>query len=181
MAHAGKRRPASGLGVLLGATVLLLSAVGPVAAASGEGGGITVIPDWTVSIQIANFLFLLFALNLLLYRPLRRILSERREKFKALESTIDGARQNAQEKENAFALAVRDARARGLKEKEALVNQAEEEERRMIEAINQKAQAEIEEMRLKIAREAEEAGRALLAQVDLFAREISQKILGRAV
>lgn len=182
MAHAGMRQLASGTGLILVLTVLLLLAGGPASAASDEsGGGVTVIPDWTVVIQIANFLFLIFALNILLYRPIRRILTERREKFKALEATIDGAVKSAQEKESAFALAIRDARSRGLKEKEALVQQGEEEERRVIAAINQKAQAEVEEMRLKIARDAEAAGRSLQAQVEAFAREISQKILGRAV
>ncbi len=182
MAHAGMRQLASGTGLILVLTVLLLLTGGPVSAASDEsGGGVTVIPDWTVIIQIANFLFLIFALNLLLYRPIRRILTERREKFKALGASIDGAVKSAQEKESAFALAIRDARARGLKEKEALVHQAEEEERRVIEAINQKAQAEVAEMRLTIAREAEQASRSLQAQVEIFAKEISQKILGRTV
>lgn len=182
MAQAGMRQLASGTGLILVLTVLLLLTGGPASAASEEsGGGVTVIPDWTVTIQIANFLFLIFALNLLLYRPIRRVLTERREKFKALETTIDSATKSAQEKESAFTLAIRDARARGLKEKEALVHQAEEEERRAIESINRKAQAEAAEMRLKIAREAEQARRSLEAQVDLFAKEISQKILGRAV
>jgi F-type H+-transporting ATPase subunit b len=134
-----------------------------------------------VIIQIANFLFLLFALNLLLYRPIRRILKERRDKFKAMESAIEGAARGAQEKENAVAQAIREARAKGLKEKEALVQQAEEEERRLIESINSKAQAELEEIRRKIAGDAEEARRSLQPQVEVFAKQISQKILGRAV
>lgn len=182
MGHTGMRRRASGTGVIFAMAVLLILSGAPALAASDEsGGGVTVIPDWTVIIQIANFLFLIFALNLLLYRPIRRILKERRDKFKAMESAIEGAARGAQEKENALAQAIRDARAKGLKEKEALVHQAEEEERRLIESINTKAQAELAEIRLKIAGDAEQAGRLLQAQVEGFARQISQKILGRAV
>ncbi len=182
MGHTGMRRRASGTGVIFAMAVLLVLSGAPALAASDEsGGGVTVIPDWTVIIQIANFLFLIFALNLLLYRPIRRILKERRDKFKAMESAIEGAARGAQEKENALAQAIRDARAKGLKEKEALVHQAEEEERRLIESINTKAQAELAEIRLKIAGDAEQAGRLLQAQVEGFARQISQKILGRAV
>jgi F-type H+-transporting ATPase subunit b len=182
MGHTGLRRKAPGTGGILATVVLLLLAGAPALAASGEsGGGVTVVPDWTVIIQIANFLFLILALNLLLYRPIRRILRERRDKFKAMESAIDGAAKGAQEKESALAQAIREARSKGLKEKEALVHQAEEEERRLIEAIAAKAQAELGEMRLKIASDAEQAGRSLQPQVEAFARQISHKILGRAV
>jgi F-type H+-transporting ATPase subunit b len=182
MGHTGIRRMASGFVVILAMVVLLVLGGTPALAASGEsGGGVTVIPDWSVIIQIANFLFLIFALNLLLYRPIRRILKERRDKFKAMESAIEGAARGAQEKENAVAQAIREARAKGLKEKEALVQQAEEEERRLIESINSKAQTELEEIRRKIAGDAEEARRSLQPQVEVFAKQISQKILGRAV
>lgn len=182
MGHTGMRRMASGIGAILSVVVLLGLSAGPALAASEEsGGGVTVIPDWTVVIQIANFLFLIFVLNLLLYRPIRKILKERRDKFTAMESAIEGAARGAREKENAVAQAIREARAKGLKEKEALVQQAEQEERRLVEAINAKAQSELAEMRLKIATEAEQVGRSLQAQVEVFAREITRKILGRAV
>ena len=84
----------------------------------------TVIPDWSVSIQIVNFLFLIFALNLLLYRPIRRILKERKEKTQGMEQAIQGADQSVADKEAAFAKAIRDARASGLKEKEAMIQAA---------------------------------------------------------
>jgi len=151
------------------------------ALASGEGGGVTVVPDWSFTLQIANFLFLIFALNILLYRPIRRILIERRDKFKGMESAIQHAAQTVQEKEAAFAKAIKDARARGLKEKEGLVQQAEAEERKLIESINAKAQADLTEIREKIKGEADRARQSLQQDVGRFAGEIARKILGRAV
>jgi F-type H+-transporting ATPase subunit b len=152
-----------------------------VARASGEGGGVTVVPDWTVGIQILNFLFLIFALNLLLFRPIRRILRERREKIKGMESAIDNAGKSVQEKDAAFEKAIRDARSKGLKEKETLVRQAEEEERRLVESVNSKAQAELEEIRRKIGADADRTRQSLQQQIGTFANDIAQKILGRAV
>jgi F-type H+-transporting ATPase subunit b len=160
---------------------ILTCAFVPPALASGEGGGVTVVPDWSVSIQIVNFLFLIFVLNLILFRPIRKILQERREKVKGMETAIDHAGKSVHEKNAAFEKALRDARAKGLKEKEALVKQAEEEERRQIEAINSKAQAELEEIRRKIAADAERARQALQPQIGAFADEITQKVLGRAL
>jgi F-type H+-transporting ATPase subunit b len=153
----------------------------PPALASSEGGGVTVVPDWSVSIQIVNFLFLIFVLNLLLFRPIRKILQDRRERVKGMESAIDNAGKSVQDKTAAFEKAIRDVRAKGLKEKESLVKQAEEEERRQIESINAKALAELEEIRRKISADAERARQALQPQVGMFAKEITQKILGRAV
>jgi len=44
--------------------------------------------DYTLLIQIANFLVLLLILNIILYRPIRNILSRRKEEIHAFETTI---------------------------------------------------------------------------------------------
>jgi len=163
-------------------TFILILLSGQALASSGEsGGGVTVIPDASVIIQIANFLFLIVALNFILYRPIRKILSDRKEKIKGLGSSTENAVKSLQEKERTLAKAIKDARARGLKEKENLVTQAEAEERKLIEAINARAQSELEQTRQKIAGEAEAVRQTLQRQVETFASEITKKILGRAV
>ena len=177
MGPTGMRWRSAGAALLAIGGLILLPAI----ARASEGGGVTVIPDWSVSIQIVNFLFLIFALNLLLFRPIRRVLKERRDKIRGVEAAIENAGRTVQEKNAAFDKAIRDARAKGLKEKEALVKQAEEEERRQIESINSKAVAEMEDIRRKIGADAERARQDLQPQVGAFAQEITQKILGRAV
>jgi F-type H+-transporting ATPase subunit b len=163
-------------------TFILILLSGQALASSGEsGGGVTVIPDASVIIQIANLLFLIVALNFILYRPIRKILSDRKEKIKGLGSSTENAVKSLQKKERTLAKAIKDARARGLKEKENLVTQAEGEERKLIEAINARAQSELEETRRKIAGEAEAVRQSLQRQVETFASEITKKILGRAV
>ena len=178
MGQTGMRWKSAGAALVTGALVLL-----PVAARAADegGGGVTVIPDWSVSIQIVNFLFLILALNLLLYRPIRRVLMERKAKTQGMEQAIQSADQTIQEKEAAFAKAIKDARARGLKEKESMIQEAEAEERRQIEAISAKALADLEEMRAKIRSDAELARKTLQQDIGAFAGQITQKILGRAV
>jgi F-type H+-transporting ATPase subunit b len=61
------------------------------------------------------------------------------------------------------------------------VTQAEAEERKLIEAINARAQSELEQTRQKIAGDAEAVRQSLQRQVEAFASEITKKILGRAV
>jgi len=150
---------------------------------SGEesGGGITVIPDGSLLIQVANFIFLIFILNIILYKPIRNVLIQRKEKIAGLEEGIEAFDRDAAEKEDAFASGIKDARANGLKEKEALLTAAAEEERKIIEKINKNAQADLAEVKEKISKDAGKAKKSLLKEIDGFANAIGEKILGRAV
>ena len=148
---------------------------------SKGGGGVTVMPDWSVGIQIVNFLLIIWILNLILYRPIRSILRQRKEKIEGLEISIATYNKDAKEKDEAFASGIKEARAKGLKEKEALLQAGVEEEKEIIAQVNEKAQAELSEMRKKIAREAQTVKVALQEKVDEFADDICQKILGRTI
>lgn len=169
----------AGLAIVL--TVFL--AVGTSLASSGEsgGGGITVIPDVSVIIQIINFVVLILVLNFLLYRPIRKILNQRKERIQGLELSIDTSSRAAEEKDQAFIQGIKDARVKGMQKKDALLQEAEQEEKRLLEQINQKAQTELAEVRTRIAGEVDTAREALSKQVDEFASAISQKILGRSI
>jgi F-type H+-transporting ATPase subunit b len=162
---------------------LLVLTAGSAAAVSeeGGGGGITVIPDISVLFQIANFLFLLWALNTILYKPIRKIIQQRKEKVEGFESTIDAYNQDIQEKDEAFVTGQRAARSKGVKEKEALLVEAAEEEKKIIEDVNSKAQQELAEIREKLAKDIDAVRGSLQEKVEEFANDIGQKILGRAV
>lgn len=159
---------------------LLLALVSPVCAAEG-GGGLTVIPDWTFLLQMGNFLFLIWVLNMILYKPIRNVLIQRKQKISGLQESIDASQKDVEDKEEAYASGIRDARAKGLKEKEGLMAEAAEEEKKIIAKINEKTQADLAEVRERIARDAEAARQTLLQEIDGFAEAIGQKILGRAI
>ncbi|MDX1708263.1 MAG: ATP synthase F0 subunit B [Desulfobacterales bacterium] len=148
---------------------------------SGGGGGVTVMPDWSVFIQIANFLLILWILNRILYRPIRNILRQRKEKMDGLELSIQTYNKEAEDKDAAFAAGIKEARAKGLGEKESLLQAAAEEEKAIVAKVNEKAQAELSEIRQKISQEAQTAKAALQTKVEEFADDICQKILGRSV
>ena len=145
------------------------------------GGGLTVIPDSSVFIQIANFLFLLWVLNLILYKPIRNVLIQRKEKVTGLEQSIGAAQRDVTEKEDAFAAGIREARAKGLEQKEQLLGEAAEEEKQILARINEKAQADMAKVRDQISTEADSVRQSLMKEIDSFAEIIGQKILGRAL
>ena len=176
-----RKFPVIGLVIMIG---MLLLATSPALGSSGESkssGGDTVMPDCTVGSLIINFLVILWILNLILSRPIRNILSQRKEKIDGLAASIETYNEDAQEKDTAFAAGIKEARARGLSEKEALLQAAAEEEKAIIAKVNEKAQAELTDIREKISREAETAKDALQAKVDEFSSDICQKILGRTI
>ena len=137
--------------------------------------------DGSVFIQIANFIFLIWIMNMILYKPIRKALLQRKEKVSDLERSITDFNIHAQEKENAFASGIKEARASGLKEKQSLIQSGSDEEKIVIENINKKAQAELVKSREKIAKDAESVRVSLQKELDTFVNAIGQKILGRAV
>ncbi|MEE4359608.1 MAG: ATP synthase F0 subunit B [Desulfococcaceae bacterium] len=137
--------------------------------------------DGSLFIQIANFLLLIWVLNLILYRPIRNILSERKEKITGMEDNIDAFGKDAADRDAQYDSGIRSARAKGMQEKEKLIQAAEAEEKDIIAKINEKAQADLAKMKENVAKEADAVRKELLQQVDTFATEIGKKILGRAV
>ncbi len=164
-------------------TVMALAMMIPLFLSHGtvaSAAGIDVIPNKTVVIQLINFIFLIVILNIILLKPIRRIIAKRKEKISSLEGNIDKANQDAQEKDEALTAGVREARSKGVAEKEARILEGTEEEKRILEEINKKNQADLLEIREKIAGDAEKVRQSLQEQIDAFAADIGQKILGRA-
>lgn len=132
-------------------------------------------------VQMANFIVLIFILNAILYKPIRKILIERKKKIQGLEGGIKALGEDAAESEQSFQTKMKEARSKGFQEKEVLKEAGQEEEKRLVDEINQKAQADLEAVRAQIAKDAEDARGKLKAQTQAFAAAIAEKILGRAV
>ena len=136
--------------------------------------------DASFVVQIINFVALILILNMVLYKPIRKMLLHRKKKVDGLEKQIDMSCKNARDKEEEFVSGIKEARLKGSQEKKHLIEIAIEEERQMAEKINQKAQAELDVIRKKIMKDSEDIRIALNRELDVFADAIGQKILGRA-
>mgnify|MGYP001814854804 FL=1 len=137
--------------------------------------------DYSVFIQIANFLFLVWILNIVVYKPIRKILRQRAGKIDTYNQRIDTCADQSLQKDSDYNSGLRSARAKGLKEKEAFLEDDREEERAIIERINAKAQAELTKTKEEIARDAQKVQAELEKEINGFAGSIGEKILGRAV
>lgn len=135
--------------------------------------------NWTVFPQIVNFLILIFALNIVCYKPIRKILLERKAKMDGLADNIETATRQSEEKDKAFSSGVREARAKGQKEKESLLQAAGDEEKVIVGKILDKAREDMAAVKAQITKDTDEVKVALEKEVDAFADAITQKILGR--
>jgi len=86
--------------------------------------------DGTMFLQIANFLVLLFILNLILFRPIRKILAQREDEMNSRQKTIDDFQDQTEKNEKGIEEGIVQARKEGYAEKEALRSHGLEEERR---------------------------------------------------
>lgn len=136
--------------------------------------------DWTILVQIVNFLILIFILNFVLYKPIRSIMQQRKAKFEGLADSISSASKEAEDKNQAFTDGIKSARSKGQKQKEALMQAAAEEERTIVAEINAKAKADLDAVKAQIAKEAGTVKQELEKEIDTFANTITEKILGRA-
>jgi F-type H+-transporting ATPase subunit b len=137
--------------------------------------------DLSLFIQIANFLLLLFLLNIFLYRPIRRVLSRRRDETDSLQKTIEDYHDRSDRNERGIEEGVVQARKDGFEEKENLKGQALEEEK----AILREAVSSVEEKKAEANRELgskmADVRKILEDQVAEFSQELAEKILGRSI
>ena len=91
-----------------------------------------ILPDYSLFIQIANFLVLMAVLNTILYRPIRKILNQRREKMATSKSIADDFGQKADRFSSELQDNMNKTRKNGLNEKEVIKSKGLEEERQML-------------------------------------------------
>ncbi len=137
--------------------------------------------DISMVYQLINFLFLIWILNIILYKPIRKVLRERKERIGALEADILGLTDEVESKNLEVQALVRDARAEGYSKKEELKTQGMATESEIIGETTRKTESEITKLKGEIAGSIEQARKALKTQVNEFSRSLAEKILGREI
>ena len=140
-----------------------------------------IMPDFTLFIQIANFLLLLLLLNTILYKPIRGILKKRREEMDAFQNMIQGF----EGRSTSYAKKIQDetaqARKEGLKEKESLKKNGLEGEKQMLREASSKASGRIGDARKEMEEKLKGVRVSLEKEMALFSKELAEKVLGRSL
>ncbi|MBI4793560.1 MAG: ATP synthase F0 subunit B [Deltaproteobacteria bacterium] len=137
--------------------------------------------DITMPIHILNILFLIVVLNAVLYRPVRRILAERKQKIADLNNEVETFNKNAKLRAEEFDSKFRDARRKAKAEFDAARNEAQAAGADTVQRIRSEADKAKAAQMSTIAAEIKAADQALKGQVEVFATEMAGKVLGRAL
>lgn len=137
--------------------------------------------DLTMLIHIGNMLFLIVALNTVLYRPVRKILAERKGKIAGLGNEIDTFQANAKRRSEEFDQKFRDARRTAKSEFDSARNEAQEAGAAKLKQIKEESDKVKADQLSKVAADIKAVTLSLKGQIDGFATEMAGKVLGRAL
>jgi F-type H+-transporting ATPase subunit b len=137
--------------------------------------------DQTLIIQIVNFIIFLVILNYLIFKPVVRVLDERRDR-------IDGTRERAQQMEaeiqtklEAYEERIQEAKSRAVHEKETFRREAESLSKETVEKARRELARDIPIIRKQIASETDRARQELEKTAQDMARDIACRVLGRKI
>jgi F-type H+-transporting ATPase subunit b len=135
--------------------------------------------DWTLFVQILNFLVLVFLLNIVLFRPIRKILQARQARLSSLEGDLTGLADNRQGVLGEVDEQLTAARREGLGLRESLRQEGSQAEGSLLEQVKKEVDAQWTKVEAKIKKDVGKAREALSAQAQDFAQALAAKILGR--
>ena len=135
--------------------------------------------DVSILIQFVNFIILMVALNILLYRPLRKVMRQRRESISGAFQSAQNLEGQIEEKMNRYQQQLEEAKARGHHERTGMRKAAAEEEARILGAAHDVATGRVKAVQEQVAKEAASARAALKAETNTIAEQIATKVLGR--
>ena len=132
-------------------------------------------------VQIVNILLLMVILNFFLYRPIRKVLSERNAELTGAREKTATVDKEVQEKMALYESRLREVKSKASDEKSAMLKVARQEEAAILEKARGEATNSLNAIKNKVAKEAADAKLMLKEQALSLSREISEKVLGRSL
>jgi F-type H+-transporting ATPase subunit b len=131
--------------------------------------------------QLINFAILLVALNFILFKPLRGIMREREQGISGAFSDSKAAQERAQVLLEQYNISLAEAKQKSAAAYNTFYQQGLDAQRDMIAAERTKAGELLDKARKEIAEAAAAARGDLRKEAEALSRDISTKLLGRAV
>ena len=135
--------------------------------------------DITFFIQAGLFLLLVYLLNILVYRPVFRVMEERRKRVADFESDAASAERKIEERIAEYRAGINEAKEKGNAIRAELKKEGIDREGEILGAAHEGARKSIEEARKKIEKETDAALKVLRGMTEEMGRDIAQKVLGR--
>ena len=142
---------------------------------------VTVIPDYTLLVQIVTFLLLVVALNFILYKPILAIIDRRKKQLEELENEVALFRASVDKKVFEYDEKLKQAKANAAELKKEIINEGADQAKQMVDAVRNEIPVMTQEFQQKMDKELGVARQVLQGQSRNLSLEIATKVLGRSV
>jgi F-type H+-transporting ATPase subunit b len=135
--------------------------------------------DITFIFQIVNFLVLMLVLNVILYKPVRKMLADRAAEIAGGHEKAAVVDRDVQDKMAQYEARLREAKLKASEERGILKKDALAEESVLLDKARKEATDSVNTLKGRVAKEAAEAREYLREQTQSLSLEICEKVLGR--
>ncbi len=142
---------------------------------------VTVIPDFTLLVQMAIFVALIFLLNVLLYRPILSIIERRKKQLDELDNEIKLFKESVDKKAAEYDEKLTKAKTRASDLKKEIIGEGAKQAKSIVDAVRNEIPAMTQEFQKKMDKEMQAARQILEGQSKKLSLEIAEKVLGRRV
>jgi F-type H+-transporting ATPase subunit b len=142
---------------------------------------VTVIPDYTLLIQMVLFLILIFVLNILLYKPILAIIERRKKQLEESENEIRLFNESVEKRVAEYEEKLRQAKIKGSELKKEIIQEGVNQAKNIVDVVRNEIPVITREFQQKMDKEVEKAKLILDSHSKELSLEIARKVLGRPV
>jgi len=132
-------------------------------------------------IQLINFGILILVLNVFLYKPIRKVLADRRQIIDSARQKTESVDAEVQAKMAQYETRLNTAKTEAAARRSDALKLAQAEESALLEKARNQASDSLASIRGRVAKEAGEARELLKKQAEALSGDICEKILGRSL
>lgn len=137
--------------------------------------------DYTILIQMVNFILLIFILNTLLYKPILGIIDKRNGQISGSEEEIKLLNQKVLDRMADYDEKIKQAKLGAMEQKNELLKQGAEDAKNIIDAVRADIPQILSQYQGRMDEEIAEARRILGDYSRKISIEIAEKVLGRSI
>jgi F-type H+-transporting ATPase subunit b len=142
---------------------------------------VTVIPDYTLLIQMVTFIALIFILNILLYKPILTIIDRRKKQLEELENEIKLFNDSVDKRAAQYDEKLKLAKTNASEIKKEIIKEGADKAKSIVDEVRNEIPLMAQEFQKKMDKEIMAARQILDGQSRRLSLEIAEKVLGRRV
>jgi F-type H+-transporting ATPase subunit b len=142
---------------------------------------VTVVPDYTMLIQMVIFLALVFVLNILLYKPILSVMDRRKKQLEESENEIKLFNESVEKRVAEYEDKLKQAKVKATEAKKEIIQEGVNQAKNIVDIIRNEIPVMAREFQQKMDKEVEKARLILDSHSKELSLQIAQKVLGRPV